>query len=74
MTPQLIRFEPFEAGDGELWIAGEDVHHITKAPNRRTAARVFFYADGRLEYFDTKMTPEDAATMVNAARATDDNA
>lgn len=63
----LIKIEPFEAGQGELWIHPEDVHHIVKAPNRRDAARLFFYADGELEAFDCRKAPADVAADVNAA-------
>ncbi len=65
MNNQLIMFEPMDVADGPLAIRAEDVHHVTKAPNRRTAARVWYYSDGRQEYFDTKLTPEEATAVVN---------
>lgn len=64
----LMRFEPFEAGDGELWIHPEHVRRITKEPNRRSAARIVYETgDYREAWFVSKATPEEAAAAVNAA-------
>lgn len=73
MSPApLVEFQPFNASDGSLWIAADDVRRVTKAPNRRTAARVFYYADGREEWFDTSESPSEVAAIINAARAHED--
>lgn len=72
MTPQLINFDPFTEGDGPLWIFPGDIRRITKAPNRRTAARLYFYANGAEEYFDTVSTPAEAAIAINAAMLVQD--
>lgn len=67
-TPMaLIVFEPFNESDGPLWLEPGAIRRITKAPNRRTAARIIFWADGREEFFDTSSTPAEAAGKANSA-------
>ena len=66
---KLIQFDPFEAGDGPLYIRAQDVECVMKAPNRQKAARIFYYAHGDHQIFDSKMTPAEASAAVNAALA-----
>lgn len=63
----LIPFSRFDDSDGELWLLPEAVVRVEKAPNRRSASRIFFWADGRELYADLKATPTEVADRVNAA-------